>query len=448
MGLNRNMPKEVLYGPQEYGGLSFPTIETVQDQKGISHWIKHLRWGKEIGDDFKILLSAAQLTSGLTVPILDDVDIELPYLEEGVISHLRSTLKKLHGSIHIENVWTPQLQREGDRSLMEAFAQHEPKIQPGYLKAANTCQLFVRVVTIAELANIDGTTIDTERLEGKWRAESNLIWPRQCAPTPDQWRKFKSCLRRTFCKGNRSQYMPFDLTTPLGVWHQVPRHIQYHAYRDEMRVYCVQRYESELEDNSTPKYRVYDMRILEGETDFEKTDEEIETLPNIIHPTEVQHVEGNLVESQNKYDITHEEQQEEEPYFETENKRNLECADKLIVASNGSHDPESSKAAFAWTITTEDRSGYIQGAKPVRAHPRNMTSYRAELAGIQEALKILKKENLQEKTIEMGCDNKGAINKTVSPYLNLDDMTAAEGDLIKVITDTLTNFPNITLKHV
>ena len=33
MGLNRNMPKEVLYGPQEYGGLSFPTIETIQDQR-------------------------------------------------------------------------------------------------------------------------------------------------------------------------------------------------------------------------------------------------------------------------------------------------------------------------------------------------------------------------------------------------------------------------------
>ena len=66
--------------------------------------------------------------------------------------------------------------------------------------------------------------------------------------------------------------MPFDLTTPLGAWHQVPRYIQYHAYRDKMRVYCVQRYESELEDNSTPKYRVYDMRILEGENDFEKTD--------------------------------------------------------------------------------------------------------------------------------------------------------------------------------
>ena len=48
----------------------------------------------------------------------------------------------------------------------------------------------------------------------------------------------------------------------------------------------------------------------------------------------------------------------------------------------------------------------------------------------------------------MGCDNKGAIDKTASPYLNLDDMTAAEGDLIKVITETLPDFPNITLKHV
>ena len=115
--------------------------------------------------------------------------------------------------------------------------------------------------------------------------------------------------------------MPFDLTTPLGAWHQIPRNIQYHAYRDETRVYCVQREESELEENSTLKYEAYDMRILDGRYDFEKTDEELETLPNMTHPIDVQHVEGNLVESLNEYDITHEEHQEEEPYYETENKK-------------------------------------------------------------------------------------------------------------------------------
>ena len=77
-----------------------------------------------------------------------------------------------------------------------------------------------------------------------------------------------------------------------------------------------------------------------------------------------------------------------------------------------------------------------------------MTSYRAELAGIQEVIRVLKHANLQGKTIEMGCDNKGAIDKTTSQYISLDDMTAAEGDLIKVITETLPEFPNITLTHV
>ena len=143
IGFNRNTPKAVLYGPQEYGGMAFPTIETIQDQKGISHWVKHLRWGKEIGEDFKILLSAAQLTSGLTTPILDSVDLEIPYLEEGVISHLRNTLRKLYSSLHIEDVWTPKLQREGDRSIMEVLMQHKPKIKTGDLKAANTCRIFL-----------------------------------------------------------------------------------------------------------------------------------------------------------------------------------------------------------------------------------------------------------------------------------------------------------------
>ena len=221
------------------------------------------------------------------------------------------------------------------------------------------------MITIAELADIAGETIDNERLEGKWRAQSNLIWPRQCAPTTQQWARFRSCLRRTFCKDNRTRYTPFDLTTPLGAWHQVPRHIQYHAYRDETRIYCEQRDESELDDNlSTLTYAVYDMRITEGREDFEKTDEELENLPNMTHPIEVQHVEGNLVEPMQEHDIVHEEEQEEEPYYETVNRGSIDRADKLIVASDGSHDSESGKASYAWIITTEDRSG----------HPRSQAS--------------------------------------------------------------------------
>ena len=45
MGINRNFPKAALYGPHELGGMAFPTMETIQDQKCITHWLRHLRWG-------------------------------------------------------------------------------------------------------------------------------------------------------------------------------------------------------------------------------------------------------------------------------------------------------------------------------------------------------------------------------------------------------------------
>ena len=37
MGINRNFPKAALYGPHEYGGMAFQSIETTQDQKMITH---------------------------------------------------------------------------------------------------------------------------------------------------------------------------------------------------------------------------------------------------------------------------------------------------------------------------------------------------------------------------------------------------------------------------
>ena len=142
------------------------------------------------------------------------------------------------------------------------------------------------------------------------------------------------------------------------------------------------------------------------------------------------------------------EQQSDIPYYTEENRQALDNADKLIVASDGSHDPITGDAAFAWVITTEDRSGHIRGSQPVRANPKNMTSYRAELAGVHKLLGALVDTGLNEKEIELGCDNKGAIDRSNIPEQSLDDMTAAEGDLLKVIKDTLPKFPHITLEHV
>ena len=75
---------------------------------------------------------------GLTNPILDDTAQKVPYLEPGLISHLRNRLGELNGSIVIEDVWFLKLQREKDISIMEKIIQL-PGIKKRELEHVNQC---------------------------------------------------------------------------------------------------------------------------------------------------------------------------------------------------------------------------------------------------------------------------------------------------------------------
>ena len=101
LGINRNMPRVVVYGPNELGGISYPSLETIQDQKGISLFLRQLQWDRDVANDLRILLSRAQLDSGLMHPIMDATKTRVPYLEEGLISHLRDRLGYMGASIVI-----------------------------------------------------------------------------------------------------------------------------------------------------------------------------------------------------------------------------------------------------------------------------------------------------------------------------------------------------------
>jgi hypothetical protein len=87
LGINRNMKGIAVYAPLDLGGISFPSIETIQDQKGITLFLQQLQWGKEVAGDLHILISRAQLDSGLVHLIMDDTTLPVPYLEPGLISH-------------------------------------------------------------------------------------------------------------------------------------------------------------------------------------------------------------------------------------------------------------------------------------------------------------------------------------------------------------------------
>ena len=118
------MKRIAVYAPLELGGVNFPSIETIQDQKGISLFVRQLQSGKEIASELKILLSVAQLESGFISPILEETALRAPYLEPGIITHLRMRLDDLDGQIAVEGAWHPELQRVDDESIMERLLLH------------------------------------------------------------------------------------------------------------------------------------------------------------------------------------------------------------------------------------------------------------------------------------------------------------------------------------
>jgi hypothetical protein len=59
IGFNQNTPRVLLYAPAEFGGFEFLSMETIQDQKGISLILRQLQWDKENAQDIRIVLSQA-----------------------------------------------------------------------------------------------------------------------------------------------------------------------------------------------------------------------------------------------------------------------------------------------------------------------------------------------------------------------------------------------------
>ena len=69
LGINCNMSRVVIYGPTELGGISYPRLETIQDQKGITLFLCQLQWDRELAGDLCNLLWPVQLTPDSCSPL-------------------------------------------------------------------------------------------------------------------------------------------------------------------------------------------------------------------------------------------------------------------------------------------------------------------------------------------------------------------------------------------
>jgi hypothetical protein len=168
-------------------------------------------------------------------------------------------LAEINGFLWIEKAWTPPLQQEGDASIMERFAKIAG-ITTGILKKANIVCIYLRVITIADLANPEGTTIPDGLMKGDWQAGIDLIWPQILCPPKPYWAIFKKCMKATFFK-QAPQHQPshysVSLYENLGPWYKVKCNTWYPCYKAKNNLYLRQHDSSLISKLSPSKTKGY-----------------------------------------------------------------------------------------------------------------------------------------------------------------------------------------------
>ena len=213
-GFNRNFPRQVVHGPKRYGGMAWESCQSVQIVEKIKFIMTHMRRDDKLGNLLKILIDTLQLKAGLSEPILVTDKKWQRWVEPTWVHNLKDGLDQIGGALHT-NCRTPMPQRQYDRSLMEIFDSWELKDEE--MEALNRCRVYLRVVYVSDITELDGLSIVPEALEVRFFRPSTYIWARQVRPIRADRNIWRRSLEKLCYSG--------ELITSLGKWLRQPHQV-------------------------------------------------------------------------------------------------------------------------------------------------------------------------------------------------------------------------------
>jgi hypothetical protein len=189
MGYNRNMPLVLVYASRRWGGLGFLNLATEQGVSQCNILLSHLRSHKYLCNPIIILLESYQISTGMIHNPLEDTTPQV-YVSAPWVDSIRNFLRTTKAQIRLPTLQTLKLLRENDHPIMKHH--NKEQFTKSELESINACRIFLRVTTMAEITNNNGTHILENALVGKvdkyqqpllWEtSRSTLQWPMQELP--------------------------------------------------------------------------------------------------------------------------------------------------------------------------------------------------------------------------------------------------------------------------
>ncbi len=134
------------------------------------------------------------------------------------ITHLRSFLHSIKGTIILQDPWLIPKIHPNNRFLMADFiaAGYNPK----ELQTLNNCHLHLQVTTLAEISDHTGDRLQPSTLQHGNQtptiamSKSKYNWPHQPSPAKPAWNLWTKTIKTLYTKPG----LPYQLKQPLGQW--------------------------------------------------------------------------------------------------------------------------------------------------------------------------------------------------------------------------------------
>ena len=212
-GFNRNTSRNILFGPTKYNGGGFRPLSTEQGVGQLQFFVKNWTNDLELGKLLRIAVAWAQINTGVSYPIFDNVNPSLPHFESKWLNSVRQFLRLIQGRLRLAETFLPEIQRVNDTFIMDHILERG-SFSPSEIKRINYCRLYLQAVTVSDITNATGSHLSPGVRVGLptiWSGISRHHKTNQSNPNPTTWRLWSRAL--TLLANSQD-----ELLVPLRQW--------------------------------------------------------------------------------------------------------------------------------------------------------------------------------------------------------------------------------------
>ena len=206
LGMNRHMPREVVYGPRPLGGREIMDLRIEQPYLNIKTTLANMRRGEKAGSALLITLRDVQAEIGTSKPFYT-LDPNL-YGYGDQYTRWRYTWTVNHNmnlNMQVEKMWVPEADFSNDINIMETAVQ-DNKFQgknKWRLKLINQCRLYLQIFFVGDMIGPDGKISMTWMNGTTIHKHRKYNLPSTQKPTNATWSIWKEFVFKNFITGNR-----------------------------------------------------------------------------------------------------------------------------------------------------------------------------------------------------------------------------------------------------